>query len=91
VLVGATLSAQKKGTSVSHVHLRYINPLPADLEDIMRRFKRVMVAEINLGQLSKVLREKTLIDVQSFNQVRGQPFKVSAVLDAIETAVEDVK
>ena len=91
VLVGATLSAQQKGTSVSHVHLRYINPLPADLEDIMRRFKRVMVAEINLGQLSKVLREKTLIDVQSFNQVRGQPFKVSAVLDAIENAVEDVK
>ena len=87
-IVSAVRAAHAKGLAVSHTHLRYLNPLPSDLEDVMRRFDKVLVPEINLGQLSFVLRAKTLIDVQGFNQMRGQPFKVADILNAIEEMLE---
>ncbi len=91
VLVSAVRAAQKKGLSVSHAHLRWLNPFPTDLEPLMRRFRRVLCPEINLGQLSLLLRAQTLIDVKGFNQVRGQPFKVEDVLEAIEAHVQEVQ
>ena len=86
-VVSAVRAAQAKGLSVSHAHLRYLNPLPPDLETIMRRFKKVLLPEINLGQLSFILRAKTLIDVKGFNQMKGQPFMVADLLEAIENEV----
>ncbi|MHB8416912.1 MAG: 2-oxoacid:acceptor oxidoreductase subunit alpha [Myxococcales bacterium] len=75
---------QQEGKSVSHVHLRYLNPLPSDLGDIMKRFTHVLVAELNLGQLIKILRDKTLIDCQGLNKIQGKPFKVSEVVNRVK-------
>ena len=68
---------REEGFSVSCVHLRHINPLPDDLGEIMGRFKKVIVPELNLGQLSWILRAKYLVDVISYGKVQGKPFKVS--------------
>jgi 2-oxoglutarate ferredoxin oxidoreductase subunit alpha len=89
-IAAAVRLLQAKGKSVSHVHLRHLNPLPNDLGDILRRFRTVLVPEINLGQLSFILRGTYLIDVKGLNQVRGQPFKVSTICNAIEQHLEAV-
>ena len=68
---------REEGYAVSNVHLRHLNPLPDDLGEIMGRFKKVLVPELNLGQLSFLLRAKYLVDVISFGRVQGKPFKVS--------------
>ena len=67
---------EEEGFSVSSVHLS-INPLPDDLGEIMGRFKKVIVPELNLGQLSWILRAKYLVGVISYGKVQGKPFKVS--------------
>ncbi len=78
----ATLELQKQGLAVSACHLRYLNPLPADFGDKLRKFKRVLVCEINLGQLRMWLRANYLIDAKGFNKVRGQPFVVHELVEA---------
>jgi 2-oxoglutarate ferredoxin oxidoreductase subunit alpha len=65
--------------SVSHVHLRYLNPLPSDLGDILKRFEVVLIPELNLGQLLKVIRAQYLVDAIGLNKVQGQPFHVFEV------------
>jgi 2-oxoglutarate ferredoxin oxidoreductase subunit alpha len=65
------------GKKVSSVHLRYLNPLPSDLGDVLKRFKKVLVPEMNLGQLVKVLRSIYLVDAKSLTKVQGKPWKVS--------------
>ena len=76
----ATRQLNGQGKSVGHVHLRYLNPLPADLPDVMARFRRVLVPEINLGQLVKLIRAEYLVDAIGMNQVQGRPFKVGEVV-----------
>jgi len=73
----AVRNLREEGFSVSCVHLRHINPLPDDLCEIMGRFKKVIVPELNLGQLSWILRAKYLVDVISYGKVQGKPFKVT--------------
>ena len=80
----AVARLRSKGRSVSNVHLRYVNPLPNDLGDILKRFKRVVVPELNLGQLSKILRATYLVDAKGVNKVQGKPFKVSELVSRIE-------
>jgi len=75
--------AQAQGASVAHLHLRHLNPLPADLGDILRCYKTVLVPELNLGQLSRLLRERYLLDAQSLSKVQGKPFKVSEIVDCV--------
>jgi 2-oxoglutarate ferredoxin oxidoreductase subunit alpha len=70
---------QAKGQSVTHLHLRWLNPLPADLGDILKRYKNVLIPEINLGQLIKILRAEYLVDAIGFNLIRGLPFKASEI------------
>lgn len=82
-ITSAVQAWQAKGAAVSHVHIRNLNPLPKDLDGIMRRFRRVLVPENNCGQLSLLLRAKTLIDIHGFNQVNGQPFKACDIEAAI--------
>jgi 2-oxoglutarate ferredoxin oxidoreductase subunit alpha len=77
-----------KGKSVSHVHLRYLNPMPSDFGDILRRFKKVMVAEMNMGQLLKMIRADYLIDAVGCNKIQGRPFKVSEIESRILRALE---
>jgi 2-oxoglutarate ferredoxin oxidoreductase subunit alpha len=73
-----------EGKSVGHLHLRWLNPFPADLEEKLRQFETVIVPEINLGQLSRLIRAEYLIDVVGFNLVRGLPFKAQEIRTEIE-------
>jgi len=82
-IVQAREQAESTGKSVAHVHLRHLNPLPADLGEIMSRYKTILVPELNLGQLSKLLRERYLRDVVVLSKVQGKPFKVSEIHDRI--------
>jgi 2-oxoglutarate ferredoxin oxidoreductase subunit alpha len=77
-----------KGKKVSHIHLRYLNPLPSDLEEHLRKFKKVMVAEMNMGQLLKMVRAEYLIDAVGCNKIQGRPFKVSELTGRITRALE---
>ena len=84
----AVKQVRDKGKSVSHIHLRYLNPLPSDLEDHLRKFKKVMVAEMNMGQLLKIIRADYLIDAVGCNKIQGRPFKVSELTGRISRALE---
>ncbi len=75
--------ADAAGKSVAFVHLRHLNPLPSDLGDIIGRYKKVLVPETNLGQLSRLLRERYLRDVIQLNKVQGKPLKVTEIYDRI--------
>jgi 2-oxoglutarate ferredoxin oxidoreductase subunit alpha len=68
------------GKAVGHVHLRYLNPLPADLGVILQRFRRVLVPELNLGQLVRVIRAEYLVDAVGFHKIQGRPFKVAEIV-----------
>jgi len=87
-ITAAVQDLQGAGKSVSHVHLRFLNPLPADLGDVIRRFKRVLVPEMNLGQLVKVLRAEYLVDAVGLNKIQGLPFKVSELTNRINRMLE---
>ncbi len=83
--VTAALNAQRaKGRRIGHVHLRWMNPLPANLGDVIKRYKRVLVPEMNLGQLVWVLRAKYLVDALSYAKIQGKPFKQSEIEGKIE-------
>jgi 2-oxoglutarate ferredoxin oxidoreductase subunit alpha len=74
---------RKEGLDVAQVHLRHLNPFPKDLGAILKRYDAVMVPEMNLGQLSMLLRAKYLVDVVGYNQVNGLPLKAAELAEAI--------
>ncbi|WP_238473722.1 2-oxoacid:acceptor oxidoreductase subunit alpha [Nocardioides cavernaquae] len=82
---------RKAGYRVAQVHLRHLNPFPSDLGDILKRYDRVLVPEMNLGQLSLLLRGRYLVDAQGYNQVRGLPLKAAELADAIGALVADAE
>jgi 2-oxoglutarate ferredoxin oxidoreductase subunit alpha len=86
---GAVRSAvetlQKRGRSVAHAHLRYLNPFPRNLGDILQRYKRVLVPELNVGQLRFILRGQFLVDAQGYNKIKGKPFLVSELVSKMES------
>src|SRR5438552_14909256 len=74
--ITAALKAQRaKGRRIGHLHLRHLNPLPSNLGDILKRYKKVLVPELNMGQLLWVLRAKYLVDAIGLNKIQGRPFK----------------
>ena len=85
----AVKQAQGEGLDVSAVHLRHINPLPNDLEEILKRFDKVLVPEMNFGQLSDLIRSKYLIDCISFNILQGRPFTVKEIHSKINELLKD--
>ncbi len=76
----ATEELRRQGYRVSNAHLRYLNPFPRNLGDVLKRFKRVAVAELNLGQLNLLIRGTFLVDSVSINKVAGKPFKISELI-----------
>jgi 2-oxoglutarate ferredoxin oxidoreductase subunit alpha len=88
-IAAAVDELQAEGRAVSQVHLRYLNPLPPDLGRIMAGFRRVLLPEMNMGQLRMILRAAYLLDVVGLNKVQGQPFKVAEVSRAIRDMLED--
>jgi 2-oxoglutarate/2-oxoacid ferredoxin oxidoreductase subunit alpha len=87
-ITAAVEEAQMEGKAVSSVHLRYLNPLPPDLGQILRQFRKVLVPEINSGQLVRILRAEYLVDAVGFNRVRGVPLQTQEILEAINQLVE---
>jgi 2-oxoglutarate ferredoxin oxidoreductase subunit alpha len=83
-ITAALNSQREKGRSIGHVHLRHLNPLPRDLGDVIKRFKKVLVPEMNMGQLLMILRAKYLVNAQGYNKIQGKPFKTSEIENKIE-------
>ena len=79
---------RSSGRSVAQIHLRHLNPMPADLGEVLRRYDRVVCPEMNLGQLSMLLRAKYLVDVESHTQVRGLPFRAAELAAVIQEVID---
>jgi 2-oxoglutarate ferredoxin oxidoreductase subunit alpha len=75
--------ARREGVAVSHAHLAYLNPFPRNLGDILRSYDRVLVPEMNLGQLLKLVRAEFLVDAVGYQRVRGVPLTSSEIAEAI--------
>ena len=86
----AARALRREGLDVARAHLRHLNPFPANLGDVLRGYDRVIVPEMNLGQLALLLRAKYLVDVRSHTSVRGLPFTTTELADVIRTALEDL-
>ena len=83
--ITAALKSEKFANyRIGHVHLRYLNPLPNNLGDVLMRYDKVLVPEMNMGQLVMVLRAKYLVDAQGYNKIQGKPFKTSELERKIE-------
>src|ERR671928_141924 len=76
--------ARQNGRKVAHAHLRYLNPFPRNTGELVASYEKVLVPEINLGQLVKLIRADFLVDATGFNLVRGIPFRAGEVAQAIE-------
>ncbi len=87
--ITAALKAQRaRGRRIGHLHLRHLNPLPSNLGDVLKRYKRVLVPELNMGQLLWVLRAKYLVDAVGLNKIQGRPFKQAELEQKIEEMLE---
>jgi 2-oxoglutarate ferredoxin oxidoreductase subunit alpha len=75
---------QADGRSVAHAHLRHLNPVPANTEDVLRSYRRVLIPEVNLGQLLLLVRAKYLIDAVGYDRVRGKPFRIAEIVEEAE-------
>jgi 2-oxoglutarate ferredoxin oxidoreductase subunit alpha len=83
-ITSAVRHARADGRRIGHLHLRHLNPMPADLGQVLAQYETVLIPEINLGQLAMLIRAKFLLNVVQLNKVQGQPFKESEILAKIE-------
>lgn len=81
----AVSRARGQGTDVSHIHIRHLSPFPSNLGELLGGFDKVIVPEMNMGQLITALRDKYLVPAIGLNKVSGQPFKIGEILEAIDT------
>jgi 2-oxoglutarate ferredoxin oxidoreductase subunit alpha len=79
---------RRSGRSIAQLHLRHLNPMPADLGEILRRYDRVVCPEMNLGQLALLLRGRYLVDVESHTQVRGLPFRAAELAAVLQDVID---
>jgi 2-oxoglutarate/2-oxoacid ferredoxin oxidoreductase subunit alpha len=87
--ITAAVKAQRaKGHRIGHLHLRYLNPLPKNVGDILKRYKGILVPEMNMGQLVMLLRSKFLVDAQGYNKIQGKPFKQAEIEAKIEELLD---
>jgi 2-oxoglutarate ferredoxin oxidoreductase subunit alpha len=82
-------AARRTGIAVATTHLRHLNPFPANTGDVLKRYRRVLIPEMNLGQLALLLRAKYLVDARGYNQVRGLPFSSGEIAAAITTLAQE--
>ena len=86
----AVKRAVADGMQVSHIHVRYLSPMPSNLCEILSKFDSVLVPEMNTGQFIKMIRSEFLIDAQGLNKIAGQPFKIGEILAAIVEKYNDL-
>jgi 2-oxoglutarate ferredoxin oxidoreductase subunit alpha len=84
----AVREVQETGGSVAHCHLRYLNPFPRNLGEIVKRYDKVLVPELNRGQLRMLLRAEFLVDAIGLNKIKGKPFTVAEVVDKIQSLID---
>ncbi len=89
-IAAAVRRVRSAGGRVAQVHLRHLNPFPANLGEVLARYDRVVVPEMNLGQLAHLVRARYLVDARSFTQVTGLPFKAEQLADALTAHLEAV-
>ena len=77
-----------EGKAVSHIHLRYINPMPKNLGELLARFDKVLVPEMNMGQLSTIVRDRFMVPVEGLRKVTGKPFRIAEIEDGIHARLE---
>ncbi len=83
----AVRQAREDGLDVAHIHVRYLSPFPRNLGELLRRYERILVPELNNGQLVQLLRATYLVPAQGLGKVQGKPFKVSEILEAVRSAL----
>jgi 2-oxoglutarate ferredoxin oxidoreductase subunit alpha len=87
--IGAAVRVVREaGARVAQAHLRHLNPFPANTGDVVRAYRKVLVPEMNLGQLALLLRARYLVDAISYTQVRGMPFKSDELVDALRDVID---
>ena len=86
-IVQAVRRARNKGLDVSHIHIRHIWPLPKNLGALLKSYDRILVPEMNTGQLKTVLRDQYLVDAKPLNKVSGQPFRIAEIEAAIQAEI----
>ena len=85
VVRSAVASAQRAGRSVAHAHLRYLNPFPRNLGDVLKRYRKILVPELNSGQLALLLRSKLGVEVETYANLSARPLKIAEVRDVINS------
>jgi 2-oxoglutarate ferredoxin oxidoreductase subunit alpha len=83
-IVAAVRQARDEGHAVSHLHLRHLNPMPANVGELLRSFTQILVPENNLGQLAALLRSRYEVPVKTLSKVEGRPFLIREIRNAIE-------
>ncbi|MCE0540555.1 2-oxoacid:acceptor oxidoreductase subunit alpha [Kineosporia rhizophila] len=83
--------ARRSQTKVATAHLRHLNPFPANTGEVLKRYRRVLIPEMNLGQLALLLRAKYLVDARGYNQVRGLPFSSAEIATAITSLATEIR
>jgi 2-oxoglutarate ferredoxin oxidoreductase subunit alpha len=83
----AVRQARANGRRVAHAHLVHLNPFPANLGEVLRAYPKVLVPEMNLGQLSRLVRAEYLVDAKSVTKVQGLPFRAAEIEAAIEEMI----
>ncbi|WP_326819538.1 2-oxoacid:acceptor oxidoreductase subunit alpha [Streptosporangium sp. NBC_01639] len=87
-IAAAVRRIRKSGGKVAQAHLRHLNPLPANTGEVLRAYDKVLLPEINLGQLALLLRARFLVDIISYNRVRGLPFKAEELAGVIQDVID---
>jgi 2-oxoglutarate ferredoxin oxidoreductase subunit alpha len=87
-ITAAVREQRERGRRIGHVHLRHLNPMPRNLGEVMKRYRKVLVPEMNLGQLAFVLRGRYLVDAIAYTKVQGKPFKVGEVVAKIDEVLK---
>ena len=83
-ITSAVEKMQREGKPVSCAHLRYLNPFPKNLGEVLAGFETVIVPEMNLGQLCTMIRAKFLVDAVAFSKVKGRPFQIREIIAKVE-------
>jgi 2-oxoglutarate ferredoxin oxidoreductase subunit alpha len=88
-ITAAVRRLQAAGASVAQAHLRYLNPLPTDLGDILRQFDHVLIPEMNMGHLWRIVRAEFLVDAIGFHKIQGRPFKIQEIVSRVERLLQE--
>ncbi len=80
---------QGEGKPVAHAHLRHLNPFPANTEEVVRSYRKVLIPEVNLGQLLLLIRSRFLVDAIGYDRVRGKPFRIVEIVEEADRILKE--